>query len=71
MRSSSPKPMSLKPTASMPACTANATASVPFLSCGCEPPLGSDRAIKRASEPALSGLPPVLACTMFAILRVV
>ena len=58
MRSSSPSPMRRKPTASMPAWTASATASVPFLSCDASL-LGSEVAMNNASEPALSGLPVV------------
>ena len=65
MRSSSPSPMRRNPTASMPAWTDNATASVPFLSCE-ESPFGSDVAMKRASEPELSGLPVVFWVTMVA-----
>jgi hypothetical protein len=65
MRSSSPSPIKRKPTASMPAWTANATASVPFFSCD-ELPFGSDVAMKSASEPALSGLPVVFWPTMSA-----
>jgi hypothetical protein len=63
IRSSSPKPTSLKPTANIPACTANATASVVFFSCG-PSPFGSDVAMNNAMEPAQSGLPVVLSCTM-------
>jgi hypothetical protein len=62
--SSSPSPMSLKPTAIMPAWIASATASVPFLSCGSSP-LGNDDAMKSESEAALSGLPDVVSCTIF------
>jgi hypothetical protein len=38
-------------------------ASVEFLSCG-PSPFGSEVAMKRASEPAQSGLPVVLSCTI-------
>jgi hypothetical protein len=68
IRSSSPKPMSLNPTAIIPACIANATASVAFLSWG-PSPFGSDVAMNSAMEPAQSGLPVVLSCTMVAFCR--
>lgn len=61
--SSSPKPISRKPTAIMMAWTASAIASVLFLSCDASP-LGSEDAMYSATEPALSGLPLVFDCTI-------
>lgn len=55
--------MSLKPTESMPAWQASATASYGFFSCG-DAFLGRHAAMKPASDAALSGLPAVLAGTM-------
>jgi len=64
-RWSSPRPTSLKPTASIPACTASAIASKGFLSCGVTS-LGRLKAMKVASEPALSGFPVVFGRTMIS-----
>lgn len=66
MRSSSPRPISLNPTAIMPAWTASAMASVAFFRSG-PSPVGSDVAIKSESEPALSGLPVVVSATMLKL----
>lgn len=61
--SSSPIPTSLKPTASIPAWTASAMASVPFLSLAFSP-RGNAVAMNSDRDPALSGLPVVLSETI-------
>lgn len=63
IRSSSPSPTSLKPTASIPACTASAMASVPLLSFELSP-LGRAVAMNNERDPALSGFPVVLSDTI-------
>ena len=61
--SSSLSPTSLKPTASIPACTASAMASVPFFSFAFSP-RGSAVAMNSERDPALSGLPVVVSETI-------